>query len=141
MTLLGTDHLVIAVNDIDAGISNWRDKLGLKLSHRASVAGAGLEQAFFKLADNTFVELIAPADNESALAKTLEARGEGVHVLAMKVADLDEAIESLQRRGVRLIGVGSSQVFIHPKSANGVMIQLWPIDRPHRWQSLSSQSS
>ena len=45
-----------------------------------------------------------------------------------------EALHELQARGVQLVGAGTPQVFIHPKSAHGVMIQLWPKDRPHRWR-------
>ena len=53
--------------------------------------------------------------------------------MALTVDNLDQTIETLQARGVKLIGVGTPQVFIHPKAANGVMIQLWPKDRAHRW--------
>ncbi len=54
--------------------------------------------------------------------------------MALTVDNLDQTIETLQARGVKLIGVGTPQVFIHPKAANGVMIQLLPKDRAHRWR-------
>jgi len=139
VTLTGTDHLVLLVADIEAGVRTWRDDLGLRLTHRADLPEAGMAQAFFLLDDGTFIELIAPASDSSPLNAALESRGEGVHVMAMKVDDLDAAVAELKARGVRLIGEGTPQVFIHPKSANGVMVQLWPSDRPHRWQADPSE--
>ncbi|MED5347935.1 MAG: hypothetical protein VYE01_08260 [Pseudomonadota bacterium] len=58
-------------------------------------------------------------------------------MLALAVDDLDESVAALQQQQVQLIGVGTPQVFIHPRSAHGVMIQLWPKDRPHRWRDSS----
>ena len=134
MSISGTDHTVIAVRDIEDGIRNWRDGLGLVLSHAVDLDEAGVRQAFFALPDGTFIELVAPAREGSPLDAALEARGEGIHVLALRVDDPDETVAGLQTQGVRLTGVGTPQVFVHPKSANGVMIQLWPKNRPHRWR-------
>ena len=64
----------------------------------------------------------------------MKEHGEGVHVLALAVDDLEASVAALQAEGVQLVGAGTPQVFIHPKSAHGVMIQLWPKDRPHRWR-------
>jgi len=135
MSITETDHIVIVVKDIEEGIRNWRDGLGLSLSHTVDQADADIRQAFFSLQDGTFIELIAPAHDDSPVAGIVASRGEGVHVVALTVDDLDVTIETLQERGVKLIGVGTPQVFIHPKSANGVMIQLWPKDRAHRWKA------
>ncbi len=134
MPITGTDHTVILVNNIDRGIGNFRDQLGMALTHRAINEHPGIQQAFFALADGSFIELIAPVDETSPLYEVAASRGEGVHVLALKVDNLDEYIAELQQRGIALIGVGSPAVFIHPKSAHGVMIQLWPINRQHRWK-------
>ena len=134
MAFSGADHLVISVRDIDQGIDTWQNKLGLTLSHKVDLTEVGICQAFFLLEDDTFIELIAPMSDSSPIAKTLESRGEGVHTVALKVDDIDVAIEHLASQGVQLIGVGSPQVFIHPKSANGVRIQLWPKTQPHRWK-------
>ena len=62
-------------------------------------------------------------------------------MLALAVDDLDESVAALQQQQVQLIGVGTPQVFIHPRSAHGVMIQLWPKDRPHRWRDSNGQMS
>lgn len=134
MSISETDHIVIVVEDIDEGIRNWRDRFGLPLSHTVDHVEVGIRQAFFSLRDGSFIELVAPTHDDSPIAGVLSARGEGVHVVALKVDDLDATTQTLQERGVKLIGVGTPQVFVHPKSANGVLIQLWPKDRPHRWR-------
>lgn len=132
--LLGQDHLVLVVADMDSAIEKWRDRLGLDLQYFVTHEEYGIQQAFFPLADGTFVELIAATKEDSPVAKILAEKGEGLHVLAMQVEDLDAAVKWFQEQGVELIGAGSDRVFIHPDSANGMMIQLWPKDRPHRWR-------
>ncbi|MEC7955955.1 MAG: VOC family protein [Pseudomonadota bacterium] len=134
MAIVGTDHTVMLVQDIEAGITTYRDHLGLELSHTVEHTEAGISQAFFAPADGTFLELIAPSGDNSRFDQVLNDKGEGVHVLALAVDDLDESVAALQQQQVQLIGVGTPQVFIHPRSAHGVMIQLWPKDRPHRWR-------
>ena len=134
MAIIGNDHTVLLVRDIDDAIANWRDGMGLSLSHRVDHEDGGLSQAFFSLNDGTFIELIAPLGDASPLHEALGARGEGVHVIALAVDDLDATTRELQQHGAQLIGAGTERVFVHPKSANGVMIQLWPKDRPHRWR-------
>ena len=134
MSITGTDHTVIVVRDIEDGIHKWRDGLGLTLSHRVDLEDAGIRQAFFALEDGTFIELIAPARQGSPLDGVLESRGEGIHVLAMRVDDLEKSVAELSAKGVRLTGVGTPQVFVHPAFSNGIMIQLWPKDRAHRWR-------
>ena len=134
MAIVGTDHTVMLVQDIDAAIVTYRDRLGLDVSHRVDHMEAGIRQAFFSLPDRTFIELIAPAGENSRFESVLNEHGEGVHVLALAVDDLEASVAELQAQGVQLVGAGTPQVFIHPKSAHGVMIQLWPKDRPHRWR-------
>ena len=134
MAIVGTDHTVMLVQDIEAGITTYRDHLGLELSHQVEHTEAGISQAFFALADGTFLELIAPAGDNSRFDQVLNDNAEGVHVLALAVDDLDESVAALQQQQVQLIGVGTPQVFIHPRSAHGVMIQLWPKDRLRRWR-------
>ena len=67
---------------------------------------------------------MSPTDPEGAVGKAIASRGEGIHTLSMSVDDLGETIANLKESGVQLIGEGGSQVFIHPKSANGVLVQL-----------------
>jgi methylmalonyl-CoA/ethylmalonyl-CoA epimerase len=138
MATSGVDHLVVLVKDIQASIETWQ-KLGFTLSHQAEVETVGIHQAFFLLEDGGFIELIAPSTDASPIAKTLAARGEGIHTVALKVDDLDNTVAALTAQGFELLGVGTPEVFIHPRSANGVRIQLWPRERPHRWQTNPSE--
>ena len=132
--LQGQDHVVLVVEDIESAIVRWRDQLGIPLQYEVTHEEHGIRQAFFPLPDGTFMELIAPTHENSRVAEILKEKGEGIHVLAMQVDDLESSVKQLQHNGVELIGAGTERVFIHPDSANGVMIQLWPKDRPHRWR-------
>ena len=130
----GTDHTVLAVYDIEQGIQQWSSITGRQPDHTVRGTDSDLHQAFFTLPDNTFIELIAPSNEQSQLAAALQKRGEGVHVLALATDDIEQTVLDLESNGVRLIGKDSQQVFIHPDSASGVLVQLWPSDRPHRWR-------
>ena len=124
MAIKGVDHVVIRVKDIDQGIETWRDKLGMELERTAESEALGIKQAFFPFATGGFLEIVAPLNDESAVGKAVASRGEGLHTLSMEVDDLAATIKDLEGNGVQLIGVGSPQVFIHPKSANGILVQL-----------------
>ncbi len=138
MSISATDHLVIIVKDIDEAIQNWMN-LGLTLTHRARVDAVSIDQAFFLLHDGSFIELIAPSDEKSPLTKTIDSRGEGIHTVALQVEDIQAAVNQMQTNGVEIIGAGTDQVFVHPRSANGVRNQLWDKQRPHRWQANPSE--
>lgn len=126
MAFKGVDHLVIRVKDIKSSIETWRDKFGMELERTAESEALGIKQAFFPMATGGFIELVSPVDNQSAVGRALESRGEGLHTMALEVDDMDATIKHLQENGVQLIGVGSPQVYIHPKSANGMLVQLSP---------------
>jgi methylmalonyl-CoA epimerase len=124
MALTGVHHVVVRVKDFDAGVATWRDALGLELERTAESAPLGIKQAFFPLGDGGFLEVVAPTNPQSAVGRAVESRGEGIHTLAMSVDDLPKTIAALKANGVQLIGEGTPQVFIHPKSASGVLVQL-----------------
>lgn len=124
MTLAAFDHLVIRVADLDEGIATYRDVLGLTLDRRDESAALGIKQAFFNLPGGGFIEVVAPLDPASAVGQALEKRGEGIHTVAFAVDDLAAACAALKAGGARLIGEGGPQVFVHPKSAHGVLLQL-----------------
>ena len=122
----GVDHVVIRVKDIDEGIKTWRDNFGMELERTAESEELGIKQAFFPMTSGGFIEIVAPTSDESAVGRAVASRGEGLHTLAMEVEDLDATVKDLESKGVQLIGVGGPQVFIHPKSANGILVQLTP---------------
>ena len=124
MGITGMDHIVVRVKDLEEGIKTYRDKLGMELDRTDESEAIGIKQAFFPLADGGFLEVVAPLGSESPVGKAIETRGEGVHTMAFAVDDLDATVKAMQEAGVTLIGVGSPQVFVHPKSAHGLLVQL-----------------
>jgi methylmalonyl-CoA epimerase len=126
MALTGFDHLVVRVKDIEAGIATYRDGLGLELERTDESEALGIKQAFFQLPGGGFIEIVAPTDPESAVGRALESRGEGIHTMAMEVDDLEGTVAAMRDAGIRLIGEGGPQVFVHPKSTHGILLQLTP---------------
>ena len=124
MALTGFDHLVVRVKDFDEGVATYRDALGLELDRTDESAALGIKQAFFQLPDGGFIEVVAPIGADSAVGKALETRGEGIHTMAMAVDDLQQTVDHLQAHDVRLLGEGGPQVFVHPKSTHGILLQL-----------------
>lgn len=124
MAITAYDHLVVRVTDIDEGITTYRDALGLELDRTDESAALGIKQAFFNLPGGGFIEVVAPIDADSAVGKALEGRGEGMHTIAFQVDDLSATCEAMKAAGVRLIGEGAPQVFVHPKSTHGILLQL-----------------
>ena len=124
MAIKGMDHIVVRVKNIEEGISTYRDKLGMKLDRTSESEALGIKQAFFNFPDGGFLEVVAPLNNDSPMAKAIEGRGEGIHTVSLAVDDLAATIKAMQAAGVQLIGVGNPPVFVHPKSSHGVLVQL-----------------
>lgn len=126
MAIKKIDHVVIRVNDLDQAIETYRDTFGLKLDRRAEHKEMGIEAAIFPLADDAFLELVTGLGPETPVAKALAGRGEGVHTVALAVDDMAATVKDLQAKGVKLINAENPEgpVFVHPKAANGVMLQL-----------------
>lgn len=124
MAITGVHHVVIRVKDIDEGIRTYRDKLGMTLERTSESQALGVKQAFFPFPDGGFMEVVAPLGADTAVGKAVESRGEGIHTLSLAVDDLAATVKSLQQNNVQLIGVGTPQVYVHPKSAHGVLVQL-----------------
>ena len=125
----GVDHVVIAVKDLDASVGKYEAIYGTPVSDRSEAAAAGMKMAFFRFGDS-YVELVSNLGDEGPIAKRLADRGEGVHLMAMKVDDLDKTLADLREKGVRLVGDPGpgnpvrGQVFIHPAETGGVLTQL-----------------
>jgi len=126
------NHIAIAVNDLDASLHFWRDQLGLKLDHIEDVPSQASKVAFMPVGD-TEVELVQPTEQETGLSKYLEKHGEGLHHFCVEVDDLEGMLTQLKAKGVRLINEepvelpGRRMAFIHPKAANGVLVELYEI--------------
>ena len=125
----GVDHVVVAVKDLDAAVSNYETLYGVPVSERREAPAAGMKMAFFRFPES-YVELVSNIDDTGPIAKRLAERGEGVHIVAMQVDDLDQAVAELRGKGVRLVGDPGpgnpvkGQVFVHPSFTGGVLTQL-----------------
>jgi methylmalonyl-CoA/ethylmalonyl-CoA epimerase len=124
MAIKGMDHIVVRVKNIDEGINTYRDKLGMKLERTSESEAMGIKQAFFPFPNGGFLEVVAPFGPDSAVGKAIESRGEGIHTISLAVDDLAATVKTMQDAGVQLIGIGGPQVFVHPKSSHGVLVQL-----------------
>jgi len=125
------DHIGIAVTSINAALAFYEDALGVKLARVESEEGGRTKVAFLPVGQSD-VELVEPQDTDSGLAKFIAKRGEGVHHICFEVDNIEEALARLKAKGAQLIdesprtnAKGQRYAFIHPKSAHGVLIELY----------------
>jgi methylmalonyl-CoA/ethylmalonyl-CoA epimerase len=129
------DHVGIAVADLDAAIAWYHDHLGMILVHEEVNDDQGIREAMIAApgapGGKAHIQLMAPIDDSSTIAKFLDKRGPGIQQMAVRVSDLDSLSERLRAQGVRLVydaprrGTANSRInFIHPKDAGGVLIEL-----------------
>jgi methylmalonyl-CoA epimerase len=123
------DHLGIAVRSIEASIGLY-EAIGVGVSGIEVVAQERVRVAMLEL-DGSRIELLEATDADSAVGRFLARRGEGLHHVALRVPDLPGIVERLKGLGVRLVseriqvGAGGHRyVFVHPESANGVLVEL-----------------
>ncbi len=126
---LRLDHLGVAVRSI-AAARGFYEGLGLRVEGEEVVEGEGVRVAMVPLGE-TRVELLEPVGEESVVGRFLARRGEGLHHIALRCADLEGMFARLQERGVRLvsetIGVGAGghrYFFVHPASTGGVLVEM-----------------
>jgi len=124
-------HVAIAVRDLDAALAFYRDTLGLEVTERSEVPEEGVEIAFLPTGEGE-IELLQPLDEESGVACFLEKRGEGLHHICLAVEDVKATMERLRAAGARLLSEeprvnvhGTRYVFVHPRSAHGVLLELY----------------
>ncbi len=123
------DHLGIAVKSLNTAKRIY-ERLGLAVSDAEEVAAEKVRVVMVPVGD-TRLELLEPLSEDSAIAKFISKRGQGLHHISIQVLDLKAAVEKLRADGVRLIsdeikiGAGGHRyVFIHPSSASGVLLEL-----------------
>lgn len=124
------DHIAIAVPDLAEALRRFCDDLGLVLEGQEDVVSAQTRTAFLPV-EGTHIELIHPLDGQGPVQKFLDTRGGGLHHLCFQTDDIDGDMARLQARGYRFLteaptpgAHGTRVVFIHPKSAGGVLIEL-----------------
>jgi methylmalonyl-CoA/ethylmalonyl-CoA epimerase len=128
-------HIAVAVRDLGNQTAIPAAALGLTVRGRTAVPGEDAAVAFLPVGDAD-VELIQPLSATGPLARFLDRQGEGIHHLALRVADVGAAIASATRAGLRLAGPaprvgaqGTRIAFIHPSSLHGVLLEL--VEDPH----------
>lgn len=124
------EHLGIAVNSLDESIPFFENILGLTCYAVEEVADQKVKTAFF-MVGQTKIELLESTDPEGPIGKFLENKGQGVHHVAFAVEGLQEKLEMVAGKGIRLIdktprkgAEGMNIAFLHPKSTCGVLMEL-----------------
>jgi methylmalonyl-CoA/ethylmalonyl-CoA epimerase len=127
------DHIGVVVDDLQIALTFWRDALGLDLTHVDEVPAEHSQVAFLP-AGGSEIELVKPTTEDSGLARYLEKRGPGMHHLCLEVDDLEGMLAQLKAKGIQLINEtpvsgagGKKYAFVHPKSAGGVMVELYQL--------------
>ncbi len=126
------NHVAVAVNDITEALDFWEKALGIKLDHVEDVPSQKVKVAFLPVGESE-IELVQPTAEDTGTAKFLQACGAGMHHICFEVDNIDEMLEDLKSKSIRLINEeplvleGRKMAFIHPKSANGVLIELYQI--------------
>jgi methylmalonyl-CoA/ethylmalonyl-CoA epimerase len=130
------DHIAIVVQDLDAALRVYRDILGLPLERVEEVPAEKVKVAFLPLPEGDGeVELVQPTADDTGIARYLAKRGEGMHHICFEIDDIQAAMAKMTASGLQVLeeeprvgSQGQKYVFIHPKTAHGVLIELY--ERP-----------
>lgn len=131
MTIKKLDHIGIVVQDIEAALKVYRDALGLELVRTEFVPEQAVKIAFLPIGESK-IELVEPTTDDSGIARHLARRGEGIHHICLKVDDIEATLAQMAAHGIKLIDKtprtgsdGHKYAFVHPKSAHGVLVELY----------------
>ena len=123
-------HIGIATKGIDEALKFWQDALGLENVHTETVGDQKVRVAMLPIGD-TRIELLEATSEDSPIAKFIEKRGGGIHHIAVEVENIEASLAKLKAEGARLIdekprigAEGCLIAFVHPSSANGVLLEL-----------------
>jgi methylmalonyl-CoA/ethylmalonyl-CoA epimerase len=121
------------VENLEDALVFWQEKLGLVLDHVETISSMEVKIAFLPLGESE-IELVQPITEDSGLAKFLAKRGPGLHHICLEVDDIKAKLDDLKGEGVDLIDQepvvmddGRKLAFIHPKSAGGVLVELYEL--------------
>ncbi len=124
------DHIAIAVEDLDAAISVFSKLLGRADAGKQHVSSEQVRLAFFELGTSR-IELLEPTGEDSPVGHFLRQRGPGLHHIALRVPDLDAALERCRAAGLQTVGEaprrgggGRRIAFLHPRGLGGVLVEL-----------------
>ena len=124
------EHIGIAVKDIEASNELFTTLFNKPSYKMEEVESEGVKTSFFQLGESK-IELLQATNDNSAIAKFIEKKGEGMHHIAFEVENIEFEIDRLQKEGFKLIhdipklGADNKKIaFLHPKSTNGVLVEL-----------------
>lgn len=128
--IIALDHIAIAVPDLERAIRRFLDDFGIRYEGTEEVEAAKTTTAFFPI-DGTSIELVHPLRGEGPIAKYLDKRGGGMHHISFRTDAIDADVARLKEKGYQFLSDtpqpgahGSRVIFIHPKSCDGVLIEL-----------------
>ncbi|UCC63247.1 MAG: methylmalonyl-CoA epimerase [Anaerolineae bacterium] len=131
MAVIKIDHIGIVVQDIEAALKVYRDALGLELAKVESVPEQAVRIVCLPAGESE-IELVQPTTDDSGIARYLARRGEGVHHICLEVDDIEASLAHMAAQGIELIdetprigSAGQRYAFVHPKSTQGVLIELY----------------
>ncbi len=126
-------HIAILVNDIENSLLFWRDLLGIEPTRIAEMPNEAARIAFLPVGESE-IELVQPTTDDSGLSRFLAKHGPGMHHLCLQVDNLPGLLDQLKAKGIQLINEqpnfgddGRYYAFIHPKSTNGVLVELYQL--------------
>ncbi len=134
-------HVAVVVRSLEAALGLWRDMLGLELETIMDIASDQVRIAFLAVGESK-IELVQPTDDTTGVARFLAAKGEGFHHVCFEVGNLAEALIRLELDGLELIdtaprrGAEGPVAFIHPRSCNGVLVELIEAPGGPAWRAL-----
>ena len=124
------DHLGIAVRSISDSLPLYREALGLELAGTETVDDQDVHVAFLQVGESR-IELLEPLSEQTPVGRFIAKRGEGLHHICYEVENLATKLAELKARGVRMLdgyprrgAEGKLVAFLHPASANGVLVEL-----------------
>lgn len=124
------DHVAIAVQDLDAALAEYQRLYGAETTYREVVPEQGVEEAMIAVG-GSFIQLLQPLGPDTPVGRFITSRGEGMHHIALAVADIDAALAYLKDEGARLVdehprigGRGARIAFVHPKAFAGTLVEL-----------------
>lgn len=130
MEALKIDHIGVAVKSIDETLKFYQEMLGLELQGIEIVEEQKVKVAFLPIGDSK-IELLQSTDSDGPIARYIDKKGEGIQHIAYRVPNIEEAIAEFMKKGIKMIdekpryGAGGAKIaFCHPKSTNGVLVEL-----------------
>lgn len=128
--MIKIEHIGIAVKDLKESNNLFSKLFGVSHYKMEEVESEGVKTSFFKIGENK-IELLQATNEDSPIAKFLNKKGEGFHHIAFAVDDIEAEISRLKKEGFTIINetpkIGADNklvTFLHPKSTNGVLIEL-----------------